>query len=63
MKKLKAGIWLDARVLQPEGELEAVMDLIQDSSCMSALTELFQRSNPIFKRRQVFMNMTPSRGG
>ena len=30
------------------------------SSCISALAELFRRNNPIFKRRQDLMNMTPS---
>ena len=48
--------------MEQSNELQALRALRRNSSCVTALAELFRRNNPIFKRRQDLMNMTPSKG-
>ena len=61
-QRLKAEICHETPVMEQPGELPALRALRQHSSCIAALAELFRRNNPIFKRRQDLMNMTPSKG-
>lgn len=49
-------------VMDQDNELPALRALLRHPSCITALEELFRRNNPIFKRRQDLMNMTPSKG-
>lgn len=60
-QRLKAEICHKTPVLEPELELDSVRALGIHSSCITALADLFRRSNPIFKLRQDLMNMTPSK--
>ena len=61
-QRLMAEVCHETTVMDQENKLPALRALRRHPSCISALAELFKRNNPIFKRRQDLMNMTPSKG-
>ena len=60
--KLKADITQDTPIFDDSDEDEELVALRPHSSCVAALTQIFKTDNPIFKRRQDMLNLTPNKG-